>query len=128
MRANVIVALVLGFALVSASGCSTRPALENEARRITGGEPSRGRDAIRRFGCDRCHTIPGIPTATGLVGPPLTSMALRVYIAGYVANTPANMVRWIRQPQHFAPKSVMPNMGISDRDARDITAYLYTLR
>ena len=40
----------------------------------------------------------------------------------------ANMIRWIQRPQDVDPKNVMPNMGVTDQDARDIAAYLYTLR
>ena len=37
-------------------------------------------------------------------------------------------MRWIKHPQQIDPKNVMPDMGVNDQDARDITAYLYTLR
>jgi cytochrome c1 len=43
-------------------------------------------------------------------------------------NTPPNLVRWIREPQAVVPGNAMPNMGVSEVDARDIAAYLYTLR
>ena len=43
-------------------------------------------------------------------------------------NSPANLVRWIRDPQGVVPGNAMPNMGVSDAEARDIAAYLYTLR
>ena len=43
-------------------------------------------------------------------------------------NTPANLVRWIREPQAVVPGNAMPDMGVSEADARDIAAYLYTLR
>jgi cytochrome c1 len=38
------------------------------------------------------------------------------------------MIRWIQSPQEIAPGNAMPDMGLSDRDARDITAFLETLR
>jgi cytochrome c1 len=49
-------------------------------------------------------------------------------LAGNLPNTPENLVRWIRQPQTIKPGNVMPDLGIGVRDARDIAAYLYTLR
>jgi cytochrome c1 len=55
-------------------------------------------------------------------------MARRVYVAGLLRNTPDNMVRWISDPQSVVPGNAMPNMGITAAQARDITAYLYTLR
>jgi len=101
---------------------------EESARALTGGEPSRGRDKIRQYGCDACHTIPGVETADATVGPPLTAVARRAYLAGHIENTPASMMRWIRTPHAFDEKTIMPEMGVTERDSRDIVAYLYTLR
>ncbi len=42
-------------------------------------------------------------------------------------NTPDNLVRWIRDPQKIVPGNAMPALGIDNRDARDIAAYLYTI-
>lgn len=50
------------------------------------------------------------------------------YLAGRVTNTPADMIRWIQHPQKIEPGTAMPEMGVTDSDARDIAAYLYTLR
>jgi cytochrome c1 len=61
------------------------------------------------------------------VGPPLDHMGRRVFIAGLLRNTPENMVRWLRFPQRIVPGNAMPDMGLTERQARDITAYLYTL-
>ncbi len=44
------------------------------------------------------------------------------------SNTPDRLVQWIQHPQHLRPRSPMPEMGVTDGDARDIAAYLYTLR
>ncbi len=100
-----------------------------EARRhVDEGVPERGVDAIARYGCGSCHAIPGIERAVGRVGPPLTFFARRVFIAGQVPNTPDYLVRWIVMPQSIEPGTAMPNLGVTDGDARDIAAYLYTLR
>jgi cytochrome c len=93
-----------------------------------GGDPDRGRDAIQRYGCGGCHTIKGIPNARGLVGPPLDGIAGRVYLAGIALNTPDNMIAWIRDPRAMDEKTAMPNTGVTRDDARDIAAFLYTLR
>jgi cytochrome c2 len=114
-------------ALIVAGACSSIPQ-EQEARQLTGGDPYRGRDRIRHYGCDSCHEIPGVPTADASVGPPLTGIARRVYLAGQLQNTPENMTRWIRTPQAINPTTAMPDMGVTERDGRDIAAYLYTLR
>jgi len=83
---------------------------------------------ITQFGCAACHTIPGIKGAKGNIGPPLIRFGDRTYVAGMLRNTPPNLVRWIREPQAVVPGNAMPNMGVSEADARDIAAYLYTLR
>lgn len=110
-----------------ATACNWMPH-EAEVRALTGGDPFRGRELIRGYGCDSCHTIPGIETADANVGPPLTNLARRVYLAGHIENTPANMMRWIQHPHQFDQKTAMPEMGVTEHDSRDITAYLYTLR
>ena len=94
----------------------------------TGGNADRGAQAIQQYGCGSCHMIPGINRANGLVGPPLMMFGRRTFIAGEVANTPNNLVQWIQNPQSIEAGTAMPNMGISEDQARDIAAYLYTLR
>ena len=82
---------------------------------------------MRRYGCSSCHSIPGVPGADGLVGPPLDRIASRAYIAGRTTNTPENMMRFLAHPHGTDPQTAMPEMGIPDRDVRDLAAYLYTL-
>jgi hypothetical protein len=77
-------------------GCE--PGVEFTAQ-LTGGSPQRGREMIRAYGCQSCHTIPGVRGVNGLVGPPLNHIARRVYIAGILPNSPDNMLRWIQNPQ-----------------------------
>ena len=113
---------------LTVAGCSRRSEIVEQARALTGGEPSRGVSAIGRYGCGSCHEIPGIRRATGTVGPPLAKIARRTYLAGHVSNTPQDMMRWIQHPQELEHGTAMPEMNIPDPDARDITAYLYTLR
>ena len=91
------------------------------------GDPGIGRELIVKIGCGSCHEIPGVLGADGLVGPPLGKVARRQYIAGVLRNTPDAMVRWIRFPQQVVPGNAMPDMGVSEADARNIAAYLYTL-
>lgn len=92
------------------------------------GSPHRGRELIVHYGCGACHTIPGIDSARGLVGPPLYFWSRRTIIAGELPNTPANLVRWIENPPAIEPGTAMPDLGINRRQARDIAAYLYTLQ
>jgi cytochrome c2 len=92
------------------------------------GNPERGAVLLVREACGACHVIPGIQEATGEVGPPLTGMARRTIIAGVLPNTPDNMARWLRDPQAVVPGNAMPNVGLSEQQARDMAAYLATLR
>src|SRR5579884_3358857 len=91
------------------------------------GDPGRGQALIAADGCGGCHEIPGVRGANGLVGPPLIHMGRRTVLAGLLPNTPTNMIRWVQTPQAVVPGDAMPNMELSDHDARDIAAYLETL-
>ncbi|SFU84182.1 c-type cytochrome [Halomonas korlensis] len=108
--------------LLLATGCS-----KDEAEPPPG-DPAKGKALIRDYGCGSCHAIPGIPGADGRTGPSLERIARRVYLAGVLPNTPSDMMRWIRAPEAIDPRTAMPNMGVSESDAHDITAYLYTLK
>jgi len=94
----------------------------------TTGDPVRGRHVMQQHGCIACHEIPGIVGASAPVGPPLDRMAMHSFIGGVLENTPQNMVRWLRAPEQFVPDGAMPNLGVPERDARDMAAYLATLR
>jgi cytochrome c len=117
----------LGVALAmfaGAGGCrQARPVVM-----VAGGDPARGRQAITAYGCGACHVVPGVRAAQGMVGPPLTSFAGRAYIAGEAPNTVSALVQWIMNPQSIEPGTAMPALGVSEAHARDIAAYLYTLR
>ena len=127
--ARTIVGLGLAMFVVLASACDgAKDADAREAAAITGGDPSRGPDLLRKYGCQSCHTIPGVVGANGLVGPPLAGIASRSYIAGVLPNAPDNMLRWIRDPKGVDAKTAMPNTGVTPSDARHIAAYLYTLK
>jgi cytochrome c len=101
---------------------------ERAAIAQTGGDPARGQAAIRSYGCPVCHSIPGVRGPRGQVGPPLDAIGGRSSLAGRLPNTPENMIRWIRDPQSIERSTAMPNLGVSEAEARDMAAYLYTLR
>lgn len=65
--------------------------------------------------------------ANAPVGPPLAGISARGFLGGVLPNTPENLVRWLRAPQEINPRTAMPDLGVSERDARDIAAYLATL-
>ena len=116
---KVIVALL---PVVAFAACKGQPPSSDS---ITGGNPQRGLDAIQRYGCGACHRIDGVPGAYGKVGPTLQNIGERAYVAGKLPNTPHNLQTWIRFPQRIAPGNAMPDLAVSEIDARDIAAYLY---
>jgi cytochrome c551/c552 len=92
------------------------------------GDPEVGAAVIARVACGVCHTIPGIRGANGIVGPSLEGFAARAAIGGVAPNRPNVLIQWIRDAPSIAPDTLMPPMPIDDGEARDVAAYLYTLR
>lgn len=101
--------------------------LRVKAHMLTGGNPDQGRQLIAAYGCGGCHTIPGVPGAAGKVGPSLAGIGAQVYIAGRLNNEPQNLVAWVQNPRAIDPQTAMPYLGVTEAQARDIAAYLYTL-
>jgi cytochrome c len=116
----------VGLLLVAACDSQSRP----KARRqlVAGGEPKVGERTFARYGCVSCRTIPGVNGAHGKVGPSLDAWVQRRYVAGVAPNSPETLIRFIRDPQSVAPGTAMPNTGVTEHDARQMAAYLYTLR
>jgi cytochrome c1 len=117
--------VVLAAVVATAACVQVAPGPPGESR---DGYPERGARLIQQYGCGSCHTVPGVDRADGLVGPPLTRFGARSYIAGELPNNADNLRRWIQDPQSVEPGTAMPNLGVSEIDARDIAAYLFTLR
>ncbi|HEY5210863.1 MAG TPA: c-type cytochrome [Stellaceae bacterium] len=88
---------------------------------------ARGAALTAAHGCGACHSIPRVAGATGTVGPPLDNIADRAIIAGLLANNPDTMATWLRAPQRIKPGDAMPDLGLSQDEARDIAAFLATL-
>lgn len=116
-------AMVAPACLVLLAACSETP----HRPVIADADPARGREAIMRYGCVACHAIPGIGNPGSNVGPPLRQFAKRSYVGGVVPNMPADLVAWLMNPPAIDPRTAMPNMGVTQADAKDIAAYLYTL-
>lgn len=113
--------------LCALAGCTGGRALEAYPT-ATGGSVHRGKQVIAQYNCGACHTIPGVRGARGEVGPPLSGFGRRSFIGGEAPNTPDNLVKWISSPQSIEPGTAMPTLGLTEQQARDAAAYLYTLR
>ena len=120
-RSSVTGAVVLAFAL---AGCEA----ETPSRAERTGDPDKGRRVIAQVGCGACHEIPGVSGASGVVGPSLRRFAGRTLIGGVHVNEPPVLVSWLRDAPELSPETGMPEMPISEQEARDAAAYLYTLR
>lgn len=117
---------LLGCAMLQA-GCDSHDRPAAPAALAVAGDASRGQRLLAQFQCGACHQIPGVPGARGQVGPPLSHLARQSYIAGQFANQPALLVRFIVDPPAMQPGTLMPAMGVSEDQARDMAAYLYSL-
>jgi len=110
-------------ALALLAGCQGQPS-SNSVQ----GDPERGRLALAQHACRACHMIPGLTGPETYVGRSLANLAERRFIAGKLPNNQANLVRWIRNPQAIDPHTAMPAMGVSERDALDMSAWLLTAK
>jgi cytochrome c2 len=105
-----------------------RPNWQAASHEVYGGDPERGARSMVEHGCGACHTIPGVTGANGSVGPRLEGFADRAYVAGVLPNEPGGLVRWIVDPPAHSPMTAMPDLGVTEAEARDMAAYLYDLR
>jgi cytochrome c1 len=108
--------------------CASCSGARNSPQIVTGGDASAGKTAITHYGCGSCHDIPGVHGAVALVGPPLLHWSRRSYIAGKLANTPTNLETWLENPQAVWPGNDMPDLHITPAEARNIAAYLDSIR
>ena len=123
MRPGHAMLLVL---LLALTGCERDEA--PAALRVLGGNPEFGQLLIAQHGCTACHVIPGVAGFTGTVGPSLEGFGRRAYIGGVLPNRPMMLTAWLRDPPAIDPATAMPALGLSEAEARDVAAYLYSLR
>lgn len=99
----------------------------DQPRAIAGADSARGLAVMERTGCGACHDIPGITWPRGTVGGSLEGFATRSLIAGRFPNQPETLVVWLKDAPSLSPTTGMPPMPLTDAQARDVAAYLYTL-
>ena len=90
-------------------------------------DADRGELAIERVGCGSCHTIDGIAWPRGESAPALAGFAQRGLIAGRLPNRPDGLAAFVRHAPALIPDTAMPAMPLSEREARDVAAYLYEI-
>ena len=115
--------------VVLIAGCDVFQEPSSNGKFVRGGDAERGLALVAsgQHGCAACHTVPGIRTPRGNVGPPLDGIAGRSLIAGELPNKPGVLVAFLQNPPALIPTTGMPDVGLTPEEARDIAAYLYTL-
>jgi mono/diheme cytochrome c family protein len=88
-------------------------------------EDEQGPTLLRQYACHACHVIEGVVGPDSHSGPPLRDWPRRAYIAGVLPNTPANLERWIREPQAVSPGTTMPDLDVPPEHARAMARYLF---
>lgn len=94
------------------------------------GDANNGKQLFASKGCIACHVAQGVPGATGIIGPNLNGIgdpSKRPQLADGATNTPEHVREWIIDPQKAKPGTMMPNLGLSAKEADDLTAFLATL-
>lgn len=116
-----------GFALLmllpALPGCKAPPQAD-QAMPVA--DPLRGRQVIARAGCGACHSIRGV-WPRGQVASALSGLADQALIAGRLPNRPDRLAAFIRNAPAHAPDAGMPAMPLTQSEARDAAAYLYSL-
>ncbi len=90
------------------------------------GNAAAGKKLIDQIGCKGCHVIGDdvrMREARGTsydIAPELTRVGSKT--------NPDWVYEWIRNPRAVNPDARMPNLRLSDQEAKDITAYLMTLK
>ncbi len=97
-------------------------------RQVAGGEAKQGKRLMEQYQCGACHAIPGVAAATSTAAPPLLGFGKRSYIAGRLPNLPPQLIAWLIDPPAHKAGTMMPNLGVSEAEARHMAAYLYTLQ
>ncbi len=77
---------------------------------------SQGKKIFLKLGCHGCHMVDGYQ-AEKKVGPSLLRIASKV--------DPSWLVRWVKKPKNYLPKTRMPFFSLSDEHTLAISAYLW---
>ncbi|MEO8227683.1 MAG: cytochrome c oxidase subunit II [Gemmatimonadota bacterium] len=105
----------------------TPAAATQTAPPAAGNDTLAGAKLFAAKGCVGCHALNAMSTSKGLIGPNLANVGSRRYIAaGTLLNTDENLARWIHNPQAVKVGVLMPNLHLSEQDARTLAQYLRT--
>ncbi|MGA7159365.1 MAG: c-type cytochrome [Bacteroidota bacterium] len=100
--------------------------LEHPAGTYKGGSAEKGKEHFENFGCKACHVMGDdlrVRNARGSsydFAPELTHAAGKLH--------PDWIFDWIKNPRHYNPTTKMPNLRLTDGEARDLVAYIMTMK
>lgn len=117
----------IALALLAMAGCQPAVPLDDRFRSVPQADLQRGRQLMGRYQCGSCHAVPDVPAAATTSAPSLSGFGRRSYIAGKLPNGPLALQRWLIDPPAAVAGATMPRLGMPERDARDIAAYLLSL-
>ncbi|HVM33051.1 MAG TPA: cytochrome c oxidase subunit II [bacterium] len=96
--------------------------------RLTG-SAAHGAKLFHDMTCANCHAINNVPALYPQTAPDLTHLVSRQTLGGcIISNTPAELTRWLHDPQAIKPGCRMPNLKLSDDQVADLVNYLETLQ
>lgn len=92
------------------------------------GPAEHGRELFLQMTCASCHAIQGVSAVTN-VAPDLTHVTSRSTLGSEVVqNTPADLARWLKNPQAVKPGCRMPNLNLTEAQVNDLVSFLEGLR
>ena len=109
-------------AIALSAGCKPPP---ERGQSFPTASTERGKQLIEKVGCGSCHMIEGIRWPKGAVAPELRGLTGRALIAGQIPNQPELLAAFVRNAPAVLPGTTMPAMPLSERESRDVAAYLY---
>lgn len=118
-------AVLLAMAGALPAACADKSDLP---RSLAGADPEAGLEVMQRVGCASCHVVPGVRWPQGKAAAPLAGFGDSPMISGRLPNQPDVLVAFLRDAPSLDPQTAMPPMPMTEVEARDVAAYLYTLR
>ena len=100
--------------------------LDHAPGAYAGGSAARGKEHFEHFGCKACHVIGDDERVRNARGSSYDIAPELTHAAGKLNSD--WIFDWIRNPRHYNPTTKMPNLRLSDLEARDIVAFLATMR
>jgi cbb3-type cytochrome oxidase cytochrome c subunit len=107
------------YLIEGASGGGATPAkteAKAEPAKVAAASGLNGLDLFGAKTCGACHTMTGVPGAVGAVGPSLDGIG-KTRDAAWLA-------KWLKDPAAVKPGTTMPNLGLSDDEAKAIAEFI----